>query len=97
MVNLVLPPILLVCALWQWFVIRRHNQNIPRSDIFYTYISLTVFIASVVCSFLGYTLLAVQLLIWWIMQLTCILTITCISRYLEIYAKKKRLAEKPIT
>ena len=97
LVNLILPPILLICALWQWFVIRRHNQNIPRSDIFYTYISLTVFIASVVCSFIGYTLLAVQLLIWWIMQLTCILTITCISRYLEIYAKKKRLAEKPIT
>ena len=97
LVNLVLPPVLLLCALWQWFVIRRHNQNIPRSDIFYTYISLTVFIASVVCSFIGYTLLAVQLLIWWIMQLTCILTITCISRYLEIYAKKRRLAEKPIT
>ena len=97
LVNLVLPPILLLCALWQWFVIRRHNQNIPRSDIFYTYVSLTVFIASVVSSFIGYTLLAVQLLIWWIMQLTCILTITCISRYLEIYAKKKRLAEKPVT
>jgi small-conductance mechanosensitive channel len=97
LVNLMLPPILLLCALWQWFVIRRHNQNIPRSDIFYTYVSLTVFIASVVCSFIGYTLLAVQLLIWWIMQLTCILTITCISRYMEIYAKKKRLAEKPIT
>ena len=97
LVNLILPPILLICALWQWLVIRRHNQNIPRSDIFYTYISLTVFIASVCCSWVGYTLLAVQLLIWWIMQLTCILTITCISRYLEIYAKKKRLAEKPIT
>lgn len=97
LVDLILPPILLLCALWQWFVIRRHNQNIPRSDIFYTYVSLTVFIASVVCSFIGYTLLAVQLLIWWIMQLTCILTITCISRYLEIYARKKRLAEKPIT
>ncbi len=97
LVNLVLPPVLLLCALWQWLVIRRHNQNIPRSDIFYTYVSLTVFIASVACSFAGYTLLAVQLLIWWIMQLTCILTITCLSRYLEIYAKKKRLAEKPIT
>ena len=97
LVNLVLPPVLLLCALWQWLVIRRHNQNIPRWDIFYTYISLTVFIASVVCSFIGYTLLAVQLLIWWIMQLTCILTITCLSRYLEIYAKKHRLAEKPIT
>ena len=97
LVNLVLPPVLLLCALWQWLVIRRHNQNIPRSDIFYTYVSLTVFIASVACSFAGYTLLAVQLLIWWVMQLTCILTITCLSRYLEIYAKKHRLAEKPIT
>ena len=97
LVNLVLPPILLLCALWQWLVIRRHNQNIPRSDIFYTYVSLIVFVASVVCSMIGYTLFAVQLIIWWIMQLTCILTITCISRYLEIYAKRKRLTDKPIT
>lgn len=97
LVNLALPPILLLCALWQWLVIRRHNQNIPRSDIFYTYVSLTVFIVSVVCSLIGYTLFAVQLIIWWIMQLTCILTITCISRYLEIYAKRKRLMDKQIT
>ena len=97
LVNLALPPILLVCALWQWLVIRKHNQNIPRSDIFYTYVSLIVFVASVVCSFIGYTLFAVQLIIWWIMQLTCILTITCISRYLEIYAKRKRLTQKPIS
>ena len=39
LVNLVLPPVLLLCALWQWLVIRKHNQNIPRSDIFYTYVS----------------------------------------------------------
>ena len=97
LVNLVLPPILLLCSLWQWFVIRRHNQNIPRSDMFYTYISLTVFIASVACSLIGYTLFAVQLIIWWIMQLTCILTITCLSRYLEIYAKRKRLMQKQIS
>ena len=97
LVNLALPPILLLCALWQWLVIRKHNQNIPRSDIFYTYVSLIVFVASVVCSFIGYTLFAVQLIIWWIMQLTCILTITCISRYLEIYAKRKRLTQKPIS
>lgn len=97
LVNLVLPPILLLCAIWQWLVIRRHNQNIPRSDIFYTYVSLIVFIASVICSMAGYTLFAVQLIIWWIMQLTCILTITCISRYLEIYAKRNRLTQKPIS
>ena len=96
-VNIFLPPLLLACALWQWWVIRRHNRNVPRSDMFYTYVSQTVFIASVGCSIAGYTLLAVQLLIWWIMQLTCILTITCISLYLELYAKKRHFAEKPVT
>jgi small-conductance mechanosensitive channel len=97
LVNLILPPILLLCAIWQWIVIRKYNQNIPKSDIFYSYVSQTVFVASVCCSWAGYTLLAVQLLIWWIMQLTCILTITCVSRYLELFALRKRLFEKPIT
>ena len=97
LVNILFPPILLVCALWQWSVIRRHNRNIPRSDIFYTYISLMVFIVSVVCSWMGYTLLAVQVLIWWIMQLTCILTITCVSQYIKRYGERRHFAEAPVT
>ena len=97
LVNLMLPAVLLLCALWQWFVIRKHRRNVPRSDMFYAYMSQTVFVASVCCSWAGYTLLAVQLLIWWIMQLTCILTITCISLYIRNYALRHGLAKKPIT
>ena len=97
LVNITFPPILLICALWQWSVVRRHNQNVPRSDMFYTYISLTVFVISVVCSWIGYTLLAVQILIWWTMQLTCILTITCVSLYLKLYGKRNHYDERPIT
>ncbi len=97
LVNIIFPPMLLLCALWQWNVIGRHHQNIPRSDMFYTYISLAVFIVSVCCSWTGYTLLAVQVLIWWIMQLTCVLTITCISQYMKLYSLKHRISEKPVT
>ncbi len=97
LVNIIFPPILLICALWQWNVINRHNKNVPRSDMFYTYISLAVFIMSVICSWIGYTLMAVQILIWWIMQLTCILTITCVSQYIKLYGEKRNFAEKPIT
>ena len=97
LVNLLFPPVLLLCALWQWNVIGRHNQNIPRSDMFYTYISLVVFMISVACSWAGYTLLSVQILIWWMMQLTCVLTITCVTQYLRLYAVKRNLSEKPIT
>ena len=97
LVNLLLPPILLICLLVQWRVIRRHNRNVPRSDMFYTYISLTVFIASVILSWMGFTLLSVQLLIWWIMQLTCILTITCVSQYVHLYSSRHGLEDAPIT
>ena len=97
LVNMIFPPTLLLCTLWQWRVIKRHHTNIPQSDIFYTYVSLTIFMASVVCSWMGYTLLAVQILIWWIMQLTCILTITCISQYLKLYYDRHELQKKPIT
>jgi len=91
------PPILLVCALWQWYVIRKHNRNVPRSDMFYTYISLMVFLGSVVCSWSGYTLMSVQILIWWIMQLTCVLTITCVSGYIKLYGLRHRFSRRPIT
>ena len=97
LVNITFPPILLLCALWQWNVIMRHNKNVPRSDMFYTYLSLIVFITSVVCSWSGYTLLAVQILIWWIMQLTCILTITCVTQYLKLYGIRHRFNERPVT
>lgn len=97
LVNMVFPPLLLLATVWQWLAVGRHNQNIPRQDMFYTYISLTVFIVSTICSWIGYTLLAVQILIWWIMQLTCILTITCISRWLKLYGERHQMQDMPIT
>lgn len=96
LVNLIFPPILLLCTIWQWSVISRRNENIPRSDMFFTYISLVVFVASTICSWIGYTLLSVQILIWWIMQLTCILTINCLAEWLAKYAAKHHIEEKPI-
>ncbi len=97
LVNFIFPPILVLCTLWQWNVIRREHTNVPRTDRIYAYISLTLFIASVISSWVGFTLLSVQFIIWWTMQLTCILTITCVEGWLRVYAKKNQLAEKAIT
>ena len=41
--------------------------------------------------------MAVQMLIWWMMQLTCVLTITCALQYLKLYGIRHRFAERPIT
>lgn len=101
LVNLTLPPLLLLCTLWQWNVISRCKKDLPKSDNFYAYCTLFVLVSSVICSWSGYTLLAVELLIWWMMQLACILTITCISTVLRSYGNVESRqffsAETPIT
>ncbi|MCH4147435.1 MAG: mechanosensitive ion channel [Prevotella sp.] len=97
LVNFIFPPVLLFCTLWQLSVIRRRGKSVPKSDAFYTNITLLVFIVSVISSWIGYTLLSVQILIWWIMQLTCILTITCISGLLQAYADQHNYKDALIT
>jgi len=97
LVDVVLPPILLLCTLWQWSAVRRHNKGIPNYDFYLTYTSLAVFVLSLVCSWMGYTLMSVQLLIWWIMQMTCLLTLACVRDWLTNYRERKKLREKPVT
>lgn len=97
LVNLIFPPVLLLCALWQWNVIGRKHNQVLRTDKTYAFISLAVFGVSTIFAWTGFTLLAVQLIIWWNMQLTCVLTITCCEGWLSVYAKRKKLADKAIT
>ncbi len=89
LVTLIFPPILLVFTLWQWSVIARHNDNIPRSDIFYTWVSLVLMAVSTVTAWYGYVLLSVQILIWWMFQLSCIQTITCVYDMLIAYERRR--------
>lgn len=97
LVNLIFPPVLLLCALWQWNVIGRKHNQVLRTDKTYAFISLAVFGVSTIFAWISFTLLAVQLIIWWTMQLTCVLTITCCEGWLSVYAKRKKLADKAIT
>lgn len=83
--NLVMPLLLLLFTIWQWFAIMKNFRQLPATDSFYAWVSLTVFLASDVASMVGYSLLSVEILIWWTMQLTCILTITCVSDLLKQY------------
>ena len=87
-VNMIFPILLLVFTIWQLIVNRRHNSNVPRSDMFYSWISFIVMAVSTVMSWMGYTLMSVQVLIWWIMQLTLIQSITVIYDLLHSYEKK---------
>ena len=87
-VNLVFPLLLLVFTIWQLNINRKHNTDVPRSDVFYSWISFIVMAVSTVMAWMGYTLMSVQVLIWWIMLLTLIQTITVIYDLLHTYEDK---------
>ncbi len=87
-VTLLFPPLLLLNALWQARMIYKYHKLVPRYDLNFAYFSLLVFIFSLACSSIGYTMLAVQAIIWWSMQLACILTIAFFHDYLNQYREK---------
>ena len=87
-INLICPPIILALTIWQYFSIRRNKSFLPMSDILYSTISLIVMIVSCISSWVGYTLMAVQIIIWWTFLLAAIETITCCYDLLEMYEQK---------
>lgn len=100
LVNIIFPPLVLVFTIWQWRAIRRHSNGVPRSDMFYTWISFAVMFISCVSAWMGYTLMAVEAFIWWLFQLTAIQTITLAFTLLDMYEKSKlrrRLLREGIT
>ena len=78
LVNLIFPPILLVFTIWQYIVAKRHKKYLPLLDKCYTQITTIAMMFACVAAWVGFTLLAVQVMIWWTFQLAAIMTITCI-------------------
>ena len=88
LVNLVYPPILLIFTIWQFVVMKRKITKLPDSDMVYTVISLIGMIVACVAAWMGYVLMAVQIMIWWMFQLAAIQTITCFYDLSKIYEER---------
>ncbi|MBO4870436.1 MAG: mechanosensitive ion channel [Muribaculaceae bacterium] len=95
-VNVTFPAILLLCTLWQWWVVKRHSKKVPRSDKFYSWMSLLAMVVALVMAWCGYTLMSVQVLIWWIIQLTMIQGITFVYDLLHRYEASHIAADADI-
>lgn len=96
LVILTFPIVLLVSAVWQALLIYRDKDKVSKSDLYLAYISQAVFVIGLVCAWIGYTFLAVEIIIWWMMQETCILTLVCIRKYLDIYRERRQEKEMSI-
>ena len=88
LVNLIFPALLLLFTIWQFFVIRNRKVKLPISDVLFSFISLMAMVVGCVLAWIGYTLLSVQIMVWWSFQLACIQTIICIYDLARMYEEK---------
>lgn len=88
LVNLIYPPLLLFFVFWQVSRQGKYRARLPMSDSLYASISLAAMIVGCVCAWIGYTLLAVQIMIWWTYQLAAIQTITCLYDLTSMYEER---------
>ncbi len=96
-VYLVFPALLLVCSFWQAWSIYKHRGQVPMLDFRLAVCSQVVFTLALIGAWTGYVLLAVQLVIWWMMQLACLLTIGCARNYLDGYRDAHNMRTRPIS
>lgn len=97
MVSILFPPILLLFTIWQIIILRQHKKKVPLADLICCSVSLTCMIVSCILAWIGFTLMAVQILVWWMFQLAAIATITCIYDLMEMYESRilvKRVKKK---
>lgn len=93
LVNLIYPPILLLFTIWQFLVMKRKIEKLPDSDMIYTMVSFVAMVVACVASWFGFVLLAVQIMLWWAIQLAAIQSITCFYDLAKMY-ESRRLTRK---
>ena len=65
LVNIIFPPILVIFTIWQSIMLKKSWKSIPTSDAIYCSVSLFAMLASCVLSWIGFTLMGVQIIVWW--------------------------------
>ncbi len=89
LVTILFPPMLIIFTIWGFKSVKAHHANVPKYDEIYAWISLSIMTVACVMAWLGYALLAVEVFIWWLVQLTCIQALTFASEYMKEYEYKK--------
>lgn len=96
LLNLLFPAVMLVFTLWQYAMCRRASrQKDTRGYALYSWITFGVMAATLVISWAGYVLLGLQIVIWWLFQLTAMEAITAFKVLLDRY-EDNRLKQRKL-
>lgn len=88
-VNLTIPPLLLLSFIWQLSELVRHGRFSERFSSVTLWLTCIVTGLMCILAWAGYTFLALMLIIFWILLLTCLQAVTCMN-YLIKHADNRR-------
>ena len=93
LMALLFPPVLLLIAIWQLCCCIWVSGKATSIDLTLGWGALAVYLVAFVFAFLGYTFVALLILVWWYFLLAVWLTVVCIldlmSRYKERWLDKR--------
>ena len=94
LLNIVFPPLLIIFTLWQGAALFKTRKGLPVWDVIFGWVSFIVMFATTIVALRGYVLLGVQLLIWWIFQMTLLQTVIALYDLVKMYYDRKILGMK---
>ena len=87
MLNIIFPPILLLCFIWQLRACIKRQNQVEQSDRIIGWITLFIFGISTLISIAGYVFIGILFIIWWLFQVASIESVTAIFELLRHYEK----------
>ncbi len=95
LMNFLFPPILALAVLRQLLFCILESGKATAIDSALGWTSLAIYLVAFIFSFLGYTFVALLILVWWYFQLAVLLTIFCMIDLLGRY--KERVLDKRVS
>lgn len=96
MMNMLLPPLLLIFLIWTFVACLHHGPKVPAIDRALIWISIVIMLAALVLAVFGYIYVGLLIMLWWFFQLAATLSIITIVHLLELFKDKvldKHIAE----
>ncbi len=88
MMNILLPPLLLVFLVYMFVACLRHGPKVPGIDRILGWSSVGMLAVSLVVSFIGYIFVGLLIMVWWYFQITAALAIVTVAYLLELFRTK---------
>jgi len=94
MMNILLPPILLLFLIWTLVACLHHRLAVPSIDRVMGWVSIVILLTALAISFAGFIFVGLLIMVWWFFQLASALSIITIVHLLELF--KENILDKHI-